>query len=65
MKQCEMSREELVRLFDAIYPGAVRAFLEAPSGTTFWAARTCEERAIRSSQDRSSDLAKINSAAGQ
>ena len=35
MKQCGMSREELVRLFDEIYPGAVRAFLEAPSGTTF------------------------------
>lgn len=35
MKQCEMSREELLRLFDEIYPGAVRAFLEAPSGTTF------------------------------
>jgi hypothetical protein len=35
MKQCEMDREELVRLFDEIYQGAVRAFLEAPSGTTF------------------------------
>jgi hypothetical protein len=35
MKQSEMSREELAGLFDEVYPGAVRAFLEAPSGTTF------------------------------
>jgi hypothetical protein len=35
MAQCGMTRDELAKMFDEIYPGSVRSFLEAPVGSGF------------------------------
>jgi hypothetical protein len=35
MAQCTMTRDELAKMFDEIYPSSVRSFLDAQAGSHF------------------------------